>query len=479
MVLYKSLRWVAFSAAASAIGEGGGTAPLIVTLTAGVPLASAVSVTYATGGGTAVAGADYTAASGTLTFAAGSTNGATRTIAVAILQGGMHEASETVVVTLTSPSGATMGSPAAHTLTITDDDPTPDPVGLLETPADGSTSGSHVTVSGYAIDRHAPSGTGITGVNVYAYPNADPSQPPIFLGTASYGAWRTDVANAEGSQFGPSGFSLPATLPGPGTYLVRAFAQDTLLGGFFPTNGRTFTVGPTPRMNIDAPVTGTVAAHFLIGGWAIDVGAGSGTGVDAVQVYAYPNPGSGQPPIFLGTATYGGSRPDIGAAFGSQFTNSGYGLAVANTLAAGYYQLMVSAHSTVTGTWSQAQSVYVNVATGVMAAIDAPGVNATVGQPFIVTGWALDASAPSGNGVPVLHIYAYLNGVTPQFLGAPTPVAGSRPDLGGYLQDTRFSDSGWGLAVSGLPAGTHLLVIYPYSSVSGFAPALTRSITVQ
>jgi hypothetical protein len=81
--------------------------------------------------------------------------------------------------------------------------------------------------------------------------------------------------------------------------------------------------------------------------------------------------------------------------------------------------------------------------------------------------------------VPVLHIYAYLDGVTPQFLGAPTPVAGSRPDLGAYLQDSRFSDSGYGLTVSGLPAGRHLLVVYPYSSVSGFAPALTRWITVQ
>jgi hypothetical protein len=232
-------------------------------------------------------------------------------------------------------------------------------------------------------------------------------------------------------------------------------------------------------MNIDAPGSGNVAAHFLIGGWAIDAGAGSGTGVDAVQVYAYPNPGSGQPAIFLGTATYGASRPDVAAAFGAQFQHSGYGLAVAHALSAGPDQITVSAHSSVPGTWNQAQSVTVTVATGVMAAIDTPAANATVGQPFSVTGWALDASAPTGNGVPVLHIYVYLHGATPQFLGAPTPVAGSRPDLGSYLQDGRFSNSGYGLTVSGLPPGRHLLVVYPYSSVSGFAPALTRWITVQ
>ena len=81
--------------------------------------------------------------------------------------------------------------------------------------------------------------------------------------------------------------------------------------------------------------------------------------------------------------------------------------------------------------------------------------------------------------MPFLHIYAYLYGTTPQFLGAPNTVAGSRPDVGAWLQDSRFTDSGYGLTVSGLPAGTHLLVVYPYSSVSGFASPLLRWITVQ
>ena len=180
---------VQFATAASTASEGAGSAALTVTLTAGAPLAAAASVDYATANGTAVAGQDYTAVSGTLSFAAGSTNGATRTIAVPILLGAVHEGRETLTVTLSAPSGATMGAPSAHTLTIADDDPVPDPVVVVELPADGTIGGSHVTISGYAIDRHASSGTGITAVNVYAYPNADLSQPPIFLGTAAYGAW--------------------------------------------------------------------------------------------------------------------------------------------------------------------------------------------------------------------------------------------------------------------------------------------------
>ena len=64
------------------------------------------------------------------------------------------------------------------------------------------------------------------------------------------------------------------------------------------------------------------------------------------------------------------------------------------------------------------------------------------------------------------------------FLGQ-VDTGGSRPDVGAWLQDSRFTPSGYGLSVSGLPSGTHLLVVYPYSAVTGFGPALLRWITVQ
>ena len=261
-------------------------------------------------------------------------------------------------------------------------------------------------------------------------------------------------------------------------YRVRAFGWDPLAGAWQPSNPRDFTVEPTPPMNLDTPVNGTVASTFTLQGWAIDAGAGSGTGVSHVNIHAFPNPGSGQPDIFLGTATYGSNRPDVATAFGAQFAASGFYLTA--SLNPGYYQVVAYAFSTVTNTWSQAQSVYVTVAAGVYAAIDTPAESATVGQPFSLTGWALDASSSSGNGVPFLHVWIYLHGATPQFGGQANTVAGSRPDIGAWLQASRFNDSGWGLTVSGLPAGTHLLVVYPYSSVTGgFAPALLRWVTVQ
>ena len=62
-----------------------------------------VTVDYATENGTATAGEDYTAASGTLTFAAGET---AKTVEVAVLDDLHDEGNETMVLRLSNPSGA-------------------------------------------------------------------------------------------------------------------------------------------------------------------------------------------------------------------------------------------------------------------------------------------------------------------------------------------------------------------------------------
>ena len=77
-------------------------------------------------------------------------------------------------------------------------------------------------------------------------------------------------------------------------------------------------------MNVDTPTPGaTLTSAFEVGGWAIDTGAPTGTGVDAVQFYVFPNAGAA-PGVFIGQGSYGWRAPDVGAAFGSRFTNSGY-----------------------------------------------------------------------------------------------------------------------------------------------------------
>jgi len=122
----------------------------------------------------------------------------------------------------------------------------------------------------------------------------------------------------------------------------------------------TFTVTDA-RIAIDTPANNaTVSNGFAIAGWAIDLGASSGTGVSSVQVYAFPT--AGGDPIFLGTATYGGARSDVGALFGSRFTNSGYGLTVNNLTPGSSYRVVVFAKSTLTNDFANSSTVNVTVA---------------------------------------------------------------------------------------------------------------------
>jgi hypothetical protein len=86
----------------------------------------AVAVEFATAAGTAAAGADFTAVAGTLTWADG--DDADKTFTVPLLDDAEIEPDETFTVALSNPTGgATLGSPAAATVTLGDDDLPPGP----------------------------------------------------------------------------------------------------------------------------------------------------------------------------------------------------------------------------------------------------------------------------------------------------------------------------------------------------------------
>ena len=96
--------------------EEGGTAQFQVTLTG--TRTGSVTVDYATVGGTAQQGSDYTHTSRSLTFAA---NESAKTISVPTVEDDIEEQTETFTVTLSNPSGATIQDGTA-TGTINDDD---------------------------------------------------------------------------------------------------------------------------------------------------------------------------------------------------------------------------------------------------------------------------------------------------------------------------------------------------------------------
>ena len=133
-----------------------------------------VTVDYATSDGTATAGSDYTAASGTLTFAAGETE---KTVSVPVLDDAHDEGSETLTLTLSNASGAHIADGSA-TGTINNTDHMPQAwlarfgrtvgsqvVDALGQRLEGATA-SHVTVGGIPL-------TGAPG----AVPEAESDDP--------------------------------------------------------------------------------------------------------------------------------------------------------------------------------------------------------------------------------------------------------------------------------------------------------------
>jgi Domain of unknown function (DUF4394)/Calx-beta domain len=110
-----------FGAPSIAAREGDRTVqvPIIRNSTDGDGVTTTVS--YATADGSAKAGKDYSATSGTVTFQPGET---VKLVSIPVLDDRRSEPSEAFTVTLSNPSGGVaLGSPRSSTVTINDDDP--------------------------------------------------------------------------------------------------------------------------------------------------------------------------------------------------------------------------------------------------------------------------------------------------------------------------------------------------------------------
>jgi hypothetical protein len=109
---------VQFGAPRYAIGEDGGVATITVTRTEGS--IGTVTVPFATTGDTATAGSDFTATSGTLSFAPGETS---KTFTVPIFNDADGEGDESLVLVLGDPTGGAFpGGPVAAQLRINAND---------------------------------------------------------------------------------------------------------------------------------------------------------------------------------------------------------------------------------------------------------------------------------------------------------------------------------------------------------------------
>ena len=130
----------------SRVAEGtGGVSRLTLSVALGGSPSTTVTVDYATADGTAVAGLDYVAQSGTLTFSTKSNGG---NIEIEVTPDALHEGDETFTVVLSNAVGATIAA-GTGTGTIANDDALPQVVtaGCTTVEEDAGTHGCLVPVS--------------------------------------------------------------------------------------------------------------------------------------------------------------------------------------------------------------------------------------------------------------------------------------------------------------------------------------------
>lgn len=201
------------SAASFSTSESSGSLTVTVTRTGGS--SGAASINYGTVNGSATAGNDYTAASGTLSWANG--DAANKTFNVPIASDALPEGNETFTISLSDASGAGAGSPTSATVTIADVDGTPPG-------APGTPSFSGVTVSAATASWSAA--TDSFGVTGYRY-------------RLNGGAWNvlgnvTSVALSSLSSYTTYSFEIQAR-DAAGNWSASASNSFTTLDGTAPS----------------------------------------------------------------------------------------------------------------------------------------------------------------------------------------------------------------------------------------------------
>ncbi len=195
---------VAFDLTSSSGDES--VTPVSLSVSLSASYVETVTVDFAVTGGTAVNPDDFTIAASPLTFDPGITQ---QDIVITIVDDGEDEPDETIEVTLSNPSKATLGSNTVHTYTILDNDGIAPPGQASNpSPADGAKKVSRNVILSWTAGSGADSHDVYFGTN----PNPGPSefqgnQPdttftPGTLPRNTYHYWRIDEVNDGGTTTG-------------------------------------------------------------------------------------------------------------------------------------------------------------------------------------------------------------------------------------------------------------------------------------
>ena len=291
------------------VAEDAGNVAVVVTLSQAQ--ANAVTVDYATTDGSAgttigmaVAGADYTAMTGTLQFAPGVL---TQTISVPILDDALDEPAETFRVTLSNPSNDIPLGTATAVVTITDDD---DPPTLTVADVSGSELQGQLV---FTVELSAASGQAVT-VEYATQPgtalanthydhvsgtlNFAPGMTEQRITVTVRGDTEADTDNAFTLVLtNPANAMFPANTPASGlaatgTLLELIPLTLSVAGGVTElaegaTLQFTVTAASAPATAVMVPVTVTASTGFALGGTApamVEIAANARTGEFEVMV---------------------------------------------------------------------------------------------------------------------------------------------------------------------------------------------------
>ena len=265
-------------------GGEGDTRTVDITVYLTEASASTITVHYATADGTALAGQDYVAQSGTLTFAAGVTQ---QTIRVAIIGDTAVESDESFTVTLSNASEGASILDGTATGVIRNDDVTPAALSIAATSADkaegqsGSTSFTFTVtrsgdLSGVASASWAVGGEGVNGADFTG--GELPSGVVNFAAGESSKVVTVEVAGDTAVESNES-FSVTLSNPSTGAIIGAASANgvirndDTSLAiAAANADKPEGDVGATPftfTVTRSGDLSGTSSVHWAVSGDAV------------------------------------------------------------------------------------------------------------------------------------------------------------------------------------------------------------------
>ncbi len=212
--------------------------PAVVNVDLNFPLASDVSVTYTVDeSGTSGVGQDVSFSAGTLAITAGNTRGV---LNVTIINDGIAESQEQVVITLDTPSaGLNLGSTTSHTFNINDDDaPVTVAISSVSSSGDEATSPVTITVTrtgtvtaDISVDYAITGGTATAGIDASVSGSGTLTIPSTqttgtFDLVVSQDALREDNETVEISLSNPSGVAETVNLDLANSSLTYTIDDD-------------------------------------------------------------------------------------------------------------------------------------------------------------------------------------------------------------------------------------------------------------